>query len=95
MPRPRKQNTAPDRAILLTPEEEATIDSADEAALRRMHEAAATEESATEAALKADADVTSARLKLKELMQPYRDNIKAARAKRRRCYERLEQLGKE
>jgi len=89
---PRKNNQKPNN--FLTPAEEAAIDNGDDSTLRRLHEEAATEESASEAAMKADPDVTAARLKLKELSQPFRDDIKAARAKRRRCHERLEQMGK-
>lgn len=78
----------------LNPADEAAIEGADEKTLRRLHDAAAAEESATEAAMKADEAVIAAKQKLKEATADYRQDLKVSRAKRRLCWQRLEQLGK-
>jgi hypothetical protein len=78
----------------LTPAEVAEIDAADEAQLRKIIEAAAMAELSTKAAMDADADVTAAKAKLKEVSKDYKDDMKRERSRKRAAYERLESMGK-
>lgn len=78
----------------LTPDELAALDNADEAGLRKIIETAATGELSIKAAMDADADVTAAKLKLKEVTKPFKDDMKRERDRKRFAYARLETMGK-
>lgn len=78
----------------LTPDELTAIDNADEMGLRKLIETAATAELSIKAAMNADADVTAAKLKLKEVCKDYKSDMKRERDRKRAAYARLETMGK-
>ena len=83
-----------DKYPALTAEEAADIDNADEARLRKIIEEAGTAECSVKEALAADDDVTAAKVKLKELTQDYRDDIKRENQRRKKAFDRLMEMGK-
>lgn len=86
--------TPKDKYPALSPDEVQDIDSADEQRLRKIIEEAGSAECSVKNALAADADVTAAKAKLKELTTPYRDDIKREVQKRTKAYDRLMEMGK-
>ncbi len=86
--RTKKEATGP-----LTPADEVAIDGANAEGLQRMIRDAAIVIAETDAAERQDADVQAAKMKLKELTADYRADRKREKARIRRAYERLEQIG--
>ena len=86
--RTKKETTGP-----LTPADEVAIDGANAEGLQCMIRDAAIVIAETDAAERQDADVQAAKMKLKELTADYRADRKREKARIRRAYERLEQIG--
>lgn len=91
---PPTKTKRPIKTDLLTAEDLADIENADEARCRRMISDAGIAYRTVEQSMADDQDLQAAKAKAKELADPYREDIKREKQRIAKAHERLQIMGK-